>query len=104
MSRHLKRLSINKHRLEDNEQERKTLGWLNKRTISSNQTNLEVLKDSILCMNMYGEGYTYLDDKQKELVGKLQQNEKIVEITIATIFQWFGSCVGHCAINSEIKD
>ena len=55
-------------------------------------------------MNMYGEGYTYLDDKQKELVGKLQQNEKIVEITIATIFQWFGSCVGHCAINSEIKD
>jgi len=104
MARKLDELTINKHRLEGNPIEQKTLEWLNQSTISSNMTNLESLKNDILCMNACSENYSHLESIKQAEADKLHQNENTVDIALATIFQWFGSHVGYCNLKKLIDD
>ena len=60
MTRQLKRLTINKRRLDDEPHERDCIRWLNKYTLSNTQTNIDSLKDGILCMDKYNKKDTHI--------------------------------------------
>ena len=100
----LKEITINKHRLDTEPTEQKCIDWLNDDTMDSRKINLESLKEDILCMTRYRTNYDVIDDNTKQQVEKLCQNEEVVDIVLATIFQWFGSMVGNYNMNKLICD
>ena len=89
---------IGSHRLESEPKEVKTMEWLLSNSISSNETNLDSIKNLILCMDRYGFHYKFLFHQDKILVDELLKNPKIVDIVLTTMFRWFGSQVGQFSI------
>ncbi len=67
-------------------------------------TRLESIKSLILCMDTGHDNYRYLPEKDKELVKKLLDNEEVVDIVLASVFQWFGTSCGLSDIRGLVKE
>lgn len=92
----LKRNSINKHRLDVpmNEWELYSLKYLLKKESNKDQNLLGAIKNQILCMDVTSDNYQIIASPEKLQADILRDNEKIVDIVLATLFQWFGTSVG----------
>ena len=92
---YLKSKSIIAHKLENilDKTELQTLSWLKEFDITNNRTNLDSLKELIFFTNNYSKK-DILNTGEIKLSNKLEKNEEIVDIVLATLFQWFGTSVG----------
>jgi len=96
----IKKYCINSHRLEHDKREQLGLEYLmDYRGASGYQTQLELIKEVLFCMNKNHYNYQRLHLTKKKLVEKLIENEEVVDIVMCTLFQWFGTIVG----SSDIK-
>jgi hypothetical protein len=100
----LKEKTIGESRSVREPEEEFTSSYLVKNNITNFKTNLESIKEDILRMNTRGTNYTSLPNKEKELVKKLKEDEEIVDITLASVFRWFGSHVGNRQIKQLMED
>ena len=100
---------INIHRLRKGGDSRELVGleYLESYTIRCGNTgstsNIESLKDMLLCMDKTDTNFSHLEEDRKLLVRKLLENEDVVDIVLCTIFQWFGTNVGMCDIRELIE-
>mgnify|MGYP006284592891 CR=1 FL=1 len=100
---------INSYRLPYDARERLPVKWLTKDhdfmgTIDYYPNVLEMIKGSILCMDESHPNHHHLSDEQKEMVKKLQKYPDVVDITLCSIFQWFGTTVGRANMQEVIQD
>ncbi len=100
----LKLKCIGRYRLDDEQDEVKTMNWLLKCSMTNNQNNLQSLKQMILCMDLNHQNYGHLSKSERLLAMKLNQAEDAVEITLITIFRWLGTHVGQFEMNKLMKE
>lgn len=101
---------INIHRLSKGGDSRELIGleYLESHTIRcgnmGSTSNIESLKDMLLCMDKHDVNYSHLTEDSKSLVEKLIKNEDVVDIVLCTLFQWVGTNVGMCDVRKLIED
>lgn len=88
------KLAMSPDRL-DNNIEAYPLEWLfSDRKAYGYPSELDKIKNAILCMDKSHGNYHHLIDDKKPVVDKLLENEDVVDIVLVTLFQWFGTNVG----------
>ena len=105
MIKKAQKLSINTGRLYDN-QEQYPIEWLlkKKHICTGHESNLDMIKDAILCMNKNHSNYRDLSEEDKLKVEKLKQHDDVVDIVLLTTFQWFGTNVGKSDIGKLLDE
>ena len=98
-------MELNEHcigfdRVKDNISEQKTMDWLNKSHIAIPHTNLQAIKDLVLCMDISSPNYSHLSESEKEKVQDLIKHEREVNTVLVTLFRWFGSHVGEYCLKT----
>ena len=95
--------SINSERLDDKLEQYPVIWLLKKRDGTTTKTYLDMIKKYILCMDKDHFNYTSSPKENQKLSDLLQKNEKVVDIVLITVFQWFGSNVGIYKIRNLLK-
>lgn len=67
-------------------------------------SELERMKSLVLCMDTGHDNYKHLPEKEKKQVKKLLENEEVVDIVLASVFQWFGTSCGLSDIRELVKE
>jgi hypothetical protein len=65
--------------------------------------NLNMIKCYILAMHSGTPNYQMLSDEDKKKVALLWEHEDVVDIVMATVFQWFGTSCGRCDMGELMK-
>ena len=100
----LEKYCIKSSRLKHDKREQIPLEYLAQKAHPRFYNNLDMLKELLLCFDKLHHNYQHLSEGKKKLADKLSENEEIVNITVCTLFQWFGTNCGSCDIREIIKE
>ena len=99
-----RKMTLSTNRLHDNV-EQYPVDWLLKNVDKSGYiSNIDMIRDAILCMDPRHDNYRYLNDEDKAKADSLQKNPEIVDHVLVTLFQWFGTTVGKHTIGKLLDD
>jgi len=101
-ARYLKRMCISEHRLPQDKRENAAFMKLTEDSYRGSM--LDMLKNQVLYMDTWSHENKHLPDDKKELAKLLNDNHKVVDIVLATLFPWFGTNVGHADMTKFLKE
>lgn len=104
MFKKAEKLSVSRRRLTDN-RELYPIGWLLKDARANGYfTNLDRIKEAILCMDEDHPNRQGLTTEDLANVKLLMEHPDVVDIAIVGVFQWFGTMGGKADIGKLLDE